>query len=163
MIIIDFSSENKFYVYVWFYKDSGKVFYVGKGTRHRYRSRKRDNKELVKILNSCDCDSKIIVDNLTEEKAFELEKEYISYYRNEGHPLINILDGGHMPPNALGAKRSELTKEKISTGIKSFYKNHPEASKIKSDKMKNFLKTEEGKAFQEKSILSRQNDDFKKR
>lgn len=29
--------ERKYYVYEWFTRDSGKVFYVGKGTRSRYR------------------------------------------------------------------------------------------------------------------------------
>lgn len=105
-----FDEERKYYVYVWYYKDTEKIFYVGKGTKYRYRSRKRDNPELVNILNSFDCDSKIIKDGLNELEAFELEKQTIKLYREQGHPLINKLDGGHMPPNHKGKKRSDETK-----------------------------------------------------
>ena len=30
-----FNPDKKYYVYVWFYKDTEKVFYVGKGTKYR--------------------------------------------------------------------------------------------------------------------------------
>ena len=28
-----FDKEKKYYVYAWFYKQSGKIFYIGKGTK----------------------------------------------------------------------------------------------------------------------------------
>ena len=77
---MQFDTERKYYVYVWFYKDTEKVFYVGKGTKYRYRSKKRDNPKLVEIINNCECDSKIIKGNLTEEEAFECEKKTIALY-----------------------------------------------------------------------------------
>lgn len=157
-----FDKEKKYYVYAWFYKQSGKIFYIGKGTKYRYRSKKRDNKKLVEIINSNECDSIILKGNLDEKEAFECEKEMITKYRELGHPLINIQDGGHLPPNHSGVHRTYETKEKMSTSMKRHYDNHPELRKEASDKMKEFLKTEKGKEFQRKSIESRNNDEFRK-
>ena len=162
VIIMQFNEERKFYVYVWYYKKDGKIFYVGKGTKYRYRSKKRDNPKLVEIINSCECDSKILIDGLTEKEAFEYEIIIIEILREEKHPLINILDGGYLPPNHKGKIRSEETKRKMSKSMKKHYESHPELSKAQSDKMREFLKTEKGKQFQQKSIKSRDNDDFRK-
>ena len=158
-----FDNEKKYYVYVWYYKKDNKIFYVGKGTKYRYRSRKRDNPVLVNTINSYECDSKIIKDKLTEEEAFEFEKELIKELRSEDHPLINVLDGGHMPPSHKGKSRTNDTKIKMSKSMKEYHEEHPEVALEKSKQMKYFLKTEKGKEFQEKSIKSRDNDDFRKR
>ncbi len=157
-----FDEERKYYVYVWYYKETGKVFYVGKGTKYRYRSKKRDNQQLVKIINDCDCESKIIKGNLNEKEAFELEKATVESYRKKGHPLINKQDGGHLPPNHAGKHRSNETKEKMRESMKKYFEMHPEAAEIQSERMKAFLKTENGQEFQRKSIEARNNDEFKK-
>lgn len=157
-----FDEEKKYYVYVWFYKENDKVFYVGKGCKYRYRSRKRDNEILVNIINSNDCDSKIIVGNLSEKEAFELEEYYIDYYRKNNHPLINIQDGGYKPPNHQGKKHTEISKQKASISMKNFYDEHPERKKESSEKMKAFFQTDEGKEFQKKSIESRRTENFRK-
>lgn len=159
---MQFDTERKYYVYVWFYKDTEKVFYVGKGTKYRYRSKKRDNPKLVEIINNCECDSKIIKGNLTEEEAFECEKKTIALYRAQGHPLINIQDGGHFPPNHKGCKRSKEAIEKTKNSLEQYYNSHPEVSKERSDKMKEFFKTDKGREFQRKSIESRNNEEFRK-
>lgn len=156
-----FDEERKYYVYVWFYKESGKIFYVGKGTKYRYRSRKRDNKKLVEIISNCDCDSRIVKGNLDEKEAFELEKEMIEFYRQNGHPLINIQDGGHLPPSSIGKHRTDETREKMSRSMKQYHARHPEIAEEQSRKMKEFLQTQKGKEFQKKSIESRNNDEFK--
>ncbi len=157
-----FNPDKKYYVYVWFYKDTEKVFYVGKGTKYRYRSKKRDNPKLVEIINTYDCDSKIIKNNLSEKEAFECEKEVIKTYRKNNHPLINIQDGGHLPPSCKGRKLSLETKAKISMSMNEYYKNHPEVKEAQSKKMIEFFKTNEGKEFQRRSIESRNNDEFKR-
>lgn len=162
IIIKTFNPEKKYYVYVWFYKDSGKVFYVGKGTKYRYRSKKRDNPKLVEIINSYDCDSKIIKNNLNEKEAFEYEKEAIKLYRKNNHPLINIQDGGHIPPSCKGMKLSYETRKKMSISMNRYYENHPEVIEAQSKKMIEFFKTDQGKEFQRKSIESRNNDEFRR-
>lgn len=158
-----FNDERKYYVYEWYYKDSGKIFYVGKGCKYRYRSRKRDNKQLVEIINSNDCDSRIIINHLNEEEAFDMEKELIEQYRKDGQPLINIQNGGHMPPNAKGIKRSEETRLKMSKNMKYYYETHPEQRKLQSENMKLFFQTEAGKEFQSKSIESRKTEKFREK
>ena len=30
------TTENKFYIYAWFYKDTNEVFYIGKGCNNRW-------------------------------------------------------------------------------------------------------------------------------
>ena len=160
---MQFDETRKYYVYVWYYTKDEKVFYVGKGCKYRYRSRKRDNAVLVNIINTNDCDSKIIKGNLNEKEAFELEKEMIAYYKENGHPLINVQDGGHMPPNAKGKKRSDETKIKMSDSMKAYYKNNPDVAKKQSERFKEFLKTDEGLEFERKSLEARRTDDFRKK
>lgn len=159
---MQFNQEKKYYVYAWFYKETGKLFYIGKGTKYRYRSRKRDNPKLVEIINSCDCDSKILKGNLDEKEAFECEEKMIKKYRSLGHPLINIQDGGYKPPDHTGKTRTDEVKEKIRISTKEYFKNHPEESVKRSERMKSFLKTEKGKEFQRRSIEARDNEEYRK-
>lgn len=160
---MQFDQTKKYYVYAWYYEDTKKIFYIGKGTKYRYRSRKRDNEKLVEIINSNKCNSKILKGGLAEKEAFEYEKEMIALYKEKGHPLINIQNGGRLPPSAKGLKRTEETKKKMSDSTKDYYAEHPEARKELSNRMKNFLKTEKGREFQRKSIESKKNDDFRKK
>lgn len=154
---------KKYYVYGWFYKDSGKFFYIGKGCKYRYRSRKRDNEKLVEILNSYDCDSKILVGNLSEKEAFDKEKEMILFYRDNGHPLINIQDGGYAPPSAKGLKRTVETREKLSKALKNYCDNNPSEMAKRSERMEKFLRTDAGKDFSQKSIKARQTKEFREK
>ena len=157
-----FDKKRKYYVYAWCIKGTDEVFYIGKGTGNRYRTRKRENSYFMKMVDSHDCYPKIIHDNLTEEEAFELEKQEIAHYRSiEGNRLTNILDGGDNPPLVFGPK-SEEQKKKMRESMKRFYNNHPEASRESSRRLKEFLKTEEGKRFFEKSIKARKTPEFKK-
>lgn len=111
---------------------------------------KRANKEFSDIVNANDCDSRIIKGNLNEKEAFDLEQEVIKNYRKTGQPLINVQDGGHMPPSSKGKKRTIETRVKLSSSLKTYYKEHPEKCKELSEKFTNFLSTEEGKEFQKK-------------
>ncbi len=99
---------------------------------------------------------------MSEKEAFECEKEVIKTYRKNNHPLINIQDGGHLPPSCKGRKLSLETKAKISMSMNEYYKNHPEVKEAQSKKMIEFFKTNEGKEFQRRSIESRNNDEFKR-
>ena len=155
-------TEPRYYVYKWYIKDTGEVFYIGKGTGKRYKTRKRENKFFMKMLENHECESEIIKNNLTEKEAFELEKELIAYYRTQNVRLTNVQDGGENPP-VLRCPRTEEWKEKIRESNRNFFAEHPEYSKQRSDKMKEFLTTEKGKEFQRKSIESRNNDEFRKR
>lgn len=159
---MQFDESRKYYVYVWYYVENEKVFYVGKGTNYRYRSRKRDNSKLVEIINSCNCDSKIIKDELTEKEAFDFEMEAIEFYRDNGHPLINILPGGHLPPNHSGAIRSKETLVKMSESMRKYYASNPEMRVQLSERFRKFLATKAGDEFQEKSLSARMTEQFRK-
>lgn len=158
-----FDDERKYYVYIWYIKDTEQVIYVGKGTKYRYRSRKRDNKKLVELLNTYDCDSKIVKGNLTEEEAFELEKKVIAYYKSQLHPLVNVLDGGHMPPNLKGRKHTDEWKREASKRQKQYAIDHPEQMKQKSEDFKLFLQTDEGKDFLNKSLEKRRSPEIREK
>lgn len=158
---MEYDTERRYYVYLWYVKGTNEVFYVGKGTGNRYKTRKRENSFFMKMLNSHDCDSMIYQDNLTELEAFELEKELIAYYRTTNCRLTNIADGGENPPKHYG-KVSDEKRKKMCDAQRKYYAEHPEACKRNSDNLKKFLKTEKGKAFLEKSLKAKQTDAFRK-
>lgn len=100
----------------------------------------------MNVLNSHDCDSIILKNNLTEKEAFQLEIVLIDYYRKRSRLFTNIADGGENPPKMCGKRPTEW-KENIRKGLMEAYKKHPEYSKASSERMKNFLKTDAGKVF----------------
>ena len=153
----------KYYVYAWYIKETNEVFYIGKGCGKRYKTRKRENSYFMRIINKYDCDVKILKDGLTEEQAFELEKEMIAYYRTVSKHMTNILDGGESPPKLTGIPKSDEWKKKCSASHKKFVKNHPEYVEQNSKRMKEFLKTEKGKEFYEKGLATRRTEQFRKK
>lgn len=104
------AAEAKFYVYAHFRADDGRCFYVGKGKAKRAWSTNRSawwkrtvakHGYNVQILATWD----------SEEDAFEHERVLIACFRDLGHPLVNLTDGGE---GASGAVRSEETLAKMS-------------------------------------------------
>lgn len=83
----------KFYVYEWFIKNTGEVFYVGKGCKNRYKVRKH-NKLFNSILESNECESRIIKEFENEKDAFDYEYEMINKYREINQCKANIYNGG---------------------------------------------------------------------
>lgn len=82
-----------FYVYEWFIKESGNVFYVGKGHKNRYKVRKH-NKLFNYILENNKCESRIIKEFDNEKEAFEYEYERINELWKLGQCQANIYKGG---------------------------------------------------------------------
>ena len=120
----------KFYVYEHWRPDTNMPFYVGKGSGRRAKTaggRKR-NKHHTHIINKlmrlgmC-FDIKIIHENLTEQEAFDLEIERISFWRTLGVPLTNMTNGGE---GASGFSVPESTREKIRESLKG--RKRPEIS-----------------------------------
>jgi hypothetical protein len=96
--------SNIYYVYEWYFVDSGKVFYVGKGKGRRYRERKDRNDKFIKYVNKFDCNVRKRYENLTEEQAFQKEIELIAYYKDLGQCSCNLTMGGDNPPIFYGKK-----------------------------------------------------------
>ena len=157
-----FDAEKKYYVYQWFIKDTHEVFYVGKGTGNRYRTRKRENAYFMRMLKTHDCASEIITDLLDEKTAFEIEKTVILFYKHSNCRLTNVTDGGENPPKIYG-KRPEWWLKRQSEGIKRSFRENPERGIKQSRRMKEFLKTQKGKEFQRKSLKARSSQEFKER
>jgi hypothetical protein len=109
MIQKDFTVKLKnCYVYVHVIKRSSEVFYVGKGTNHRWSATNR-SKEWFNKCNGEEVNCRIIANNLTDHEAFLLEKKLISIIGRDF--LVNLTDGGE---GCNGAKVSEDTRAKLS-------------------------------------------------
>jgi hypothetical protein len=66
---------NNFYVYCHRKKTDGKCFYVGKGIGYRYKNHHNRNNHWKNIVNKHGFTWEILINNISEEKAFELESE----------------------------------------------------------------------------------------
>lgn len=117
----DLEMKDFFYVYEHWRPDLGTCFYVGKGQRARANDMKAGrNRHHLAIqhklsrLGLC-VEIKVVEKNLSEERAFELEIERISFWRNDGADLANIGNGGN---GCSGIKRSEQHKLAISKKLK---------------------------------------------
>lgn len=84
-----------YYVYQWIDHETGKPFYVGKGSGNRMRSMKNRSKRFLEYMeNHNECAPEIIADGLSEDDAFALEARIISEYKSNGVDLTNIAYGG---------------------------------------------------------------------
>ena len=101
---------SDFYVYLHLRKSDGTPFYVGKGRRRRAYVFAGRNKYWNRVKEKHGCAVKILFNNLTEDLAFELEKEIISTLRKDGYSLCNLTDGGE---GSSGIIVSEETRKKI--------------------------------------------------
>lgn len=77
------STATDFYVYEWYIKNTGEIFYVGKGRGNRYKVFHERAYEAEKIRNMYDTDSRFVGTGLTEEQAIELEDKEITRILNE--------------------------------------------------------------------------------
>jgi len=98
---------NRFYVYSHVRKTDGKCFYIGKGTGDRYKLSHRRNQHWHRIVNKHGFESIILVNNISEEKAFELEAEFCKQIGYEN--LCNI----HMEKGWGGHTITEETRKKL--------------------------------------------------
>ena len=78
-----------FYVYEWFIVETNFVFYVGKGCRNRYKVRKH-NKLFNYIINTENCESRIVKYFETEKEAFEYELIRSTELKKIGQATCNI-------------------------------------------------------------------------
>lgn len=91
------TTDKDFYIYAWYYKDTDKVFYIGKGHKNRmYDTVGSRNNYFKNIINKekDNIDVKKIYDNLTEEDSYLLERKLIHEYWNKGECKANFHEGG---------------------------------------------------------------------
>ena len=82
-----------FYVYEWYIKNTGEIFYVGKGCKSRYKTKKH-NQLFRYILEHNECESRIIKTFDNEKDAFSYEFERINQLWAIGECKANIYKGG---------------------------------------------------------------------
>jgi group I intron endonuclease len=100
-----------FYTYAHYKASNNEMFYIGKGTKNRYLSKKNRNKHWNNIVSKHGFVSKILAWWDKEEDALEHEKVLISSLRDIGVSLCNATNGGE---GISGFKHSEEAKEKMS-------------------------------------------------
>lgn len=109
--------DRVYYVYIWYIVDTGEVFYVGKGKGKRYKQVSHRNKFFTDMYNSHNCTVKKIYENLTEDEAFQKEKDTVKWFReNTNFRLTNQTDGGEgssgwKPSQEFRDKQSKIHKE----------------------------------------------------
>jgi tetratricopeptide (TPR) repeat protein len=110
----DYGNERRFDIYEWFTKDTGKVFYVGKGTGARYNHIISDMKRskgicYKELQENFGIDYRIIANELTNIEAEIYEICWIHERTSQGEVLLNFVD---MPSDL---DLYELTNEKFKT------------------------------------------------
>jgi hypothetical protein len=88
---------NKFYIYFHINTFKNEIFYVGKGSGRRAFQKSNRNRYWINTTNKYEYDVIIIDENLTEEKAFELEIYYINKIGRKDlgfGTLVNMTNGG---------------------------------------------------------------------
>ena len=78
-----YDKNKDYYVYLYRRNDNNTVFYVGKGKGRRAVNMYDHNDFCIKVANKYGYTIEIYKDNLSEEEAFRLEEEMVSYYINE--------------------------------------------------------------------------------
>ena len=82
-----------YYVYAWYYVDTGEIFYIGKGKNNRYKERKVHRNQFFKNIlakHKENVDAKILESNMTESVALAREKQLISEYWKIGQCKANL-------------------------------------------------------------------------
>lgn len=92
-----------YYVYEWFIKATGEIFYVGKGRGDRYKQYHKRAYEAEKIRKLYETGVRFVAKNLTEEKASNLKMQEITRILNETNdrltnrviPICTLRDNGY--------------------------------------------------------------------
>ena len=163
-----FIKENKesrnYYVYKWYYINTGVTFYVGKGTNDRYKdiSGYRRNKFFNNIVNAQknNIASEKIYEKLTEKEALELENKTINELLNDGYKLISNTPYYEYDSNIDFDTSNEKILMNILNGGEHEHQNKvvgKQSRKKMSDSQKKYANSEEGKKENSDSQLIAQN------
>lgn len=115
-----------FYVYEHIRRDTGAVFYVGKGRGSRHCSKRDRNQYWHNVVNKAGgFDFRVIFEDQSEELILLAEIEKINQLRTLGVALVNLTDGGE---GIAGLKHSEESKQAMSKNRKGkSHKHTPES------------------------------------
>jgi hypothetical protein len=125
---------TRFYVYRHIRLDNNTPFYVGKGQGNRVDDFKKRNRYWNHIKKITNIETEIILDNLTEEQAFQKEIEFIKLYKDLGYCEANLTLGGEGGSGMIVSSETRKKLSKINKGLPS--RMTLEQRKKHSEKMK---------------------------
>lgn len=161
--------ENVYYVYMYYFKSTGEVFYIGKGKNDRYKSMVHRNQLFLNILNkySEDVDVKFYKTGLTEKESLELERKLIDEFWKKGECRANFHEGGCGGNTGMygsperSRKLSEFGKSRIGDKNPMWGKTHsPEVRKYLSELNKGKKLSEEQKQKLIKANTGRKKSEY---
>lgn len=82
------SKEKDFYVYEWYIRDTGEIFYVGKGRGDRYKERHEHAEWAERIKKEYDVGCRFLVDGVSEDEALLKETEEIRRVLDETTDIL---------------------------------------------------------------------------
>lgn len=91
------TEENKYYIYAWYYINTGEIFYIGKGCGNRWKDvvhRRNDYFKSIINKEGQNVDVKKLYDNLYQNDAWDLERNLIHEYWDKGECKANFHEGG---------------------------------------------------------------------
>jgi hypothetical protein len=121
---------SNFYVYVHRRITDGLPFYVGKGSGNRawQFAGKQRNPYWHNVRNKHGVEVEIVFENLTEEEAFQCEKDTIIEFNYFGYSLTNLTTGGE---GSSGINFTDQQRLNIANGLRN--KRYKETVKIESE------------------------------
>ena len=118
----DIEKQNKiFYVYEWYNVDTREVFYVGKGSKKRYKTVEGRNTYFQNYYGKHDCEVRIVKRKLSEEVAYKFEEELIAKYKERGECVCNFHKGGLGGASNANSPDDTVTLRKISSYVNRSY------------------------------------------
>lgn len=142
--------KNKFYVYAHFRRDNNKCFYIGKGSGKRAWDATNRNKEWADIVNSSGgFDCKLLALDLTEDKAFELEQNFINVVG-----IDNLTNQKFFKNNIYSKKQTKYKNDRIfiriPQNLKEEFKEYLEGvsmNEVLENYIKKFIQEKKEKKF----------------
>lgn len=111
---------KEFYVYEWFIKETGEIFHVGKGKNLRYLEKEKGrNAYFKRIIKKYECESRIYMDNLNEDEAYNIERKRIKELKLIGEAKTNFHEGGKGGNTFKYMNKNDLNNIKLKIGVKS--------------------------------------------
>ena len=139
---------NIFYVYLHRRKTDNKVFYVGKGKNRRAWCTDKRNKHWNNVVDKHGFNVDIVFEGLSEQEAFQIEKDTILEMKYFGCDLTNMTDGGEGSSGfkqsdeqiqkrtlpKIGVPLTEVHRQKISKAQKGVPKKRTSVEKMRKSK-----------------------------
>ena len=103
------------YVYLHKTKNDGTPFYIGISSKDdgysRSKNKKRRNPFWKAVVDKYDYEIEILKDGISFDEAKELEVKYIKEYKENGHRLVNMTEGGD---GTVGFKLPKAQKRRLA-------------------------------------------------